>query len=245
MSDLSTLNLPAITTGTELLTNPSIIMLDEPTSGLDSAGAVSLINMLQDLALRENKTILTSIHQPSSATFQSFDKLLMLVHGCVAYFGAPTQSLSFLNKNGFQCPDGYNASDYWMELLVSNFVEEEVDDEDVESQDISDEKQEKDLESQDIFRDEQQGGENSSSFKSSIESENGLKSSSISVTDIHKGCTKLLCSSLGQYSIGNVLAIRKAICDLEDRDLAVVNTPRFKLTSAWKAYEELTVSLIR
>jgi ABC-type multidrug transport system ATPase subunit len=54
--------------GTELLTNPRMLMLDEPTSGLDSTSAVALLKTLHDLAA-EGRTILTSIHQPSSGVF--------------------------------------------------------------------------------------------------------------------------------------------------------------------------------
>ena len=57
--------------GTELLTDPSIILLDEPTSGLDYTSAVALMRILYSLAHDGGKTIITSIHQPSSATSSS------------------------------------------------------------------------------------------------------------------------------------------------------------------------------
>merc|ERR1712224_1034950 len=106
--------------GTELITDPSIIMLDEPTSGLDSASAVSLLNVLKDLARNHGKTIITSIHQPNSATFlNTFDKLLLLSDGNVVYFGTPVESLQYLKTKNLQCPEGYNAADHWMDLLVN------------------------------------------------------------------------------------------------------------------------------
>jgi len=106
--------------GTELLTNPSVILLDEPTSGLDSASAVSLLGVLRDLAKNHGKTIVTSIHQPNSATFlNTFDKLLMLSDGKTVYFGTPTDSLRYLKTVGLPCPEGYNAADHWMDLLVA------------------------------------------------------------------------------------------------------------------------------
>ncbi|GFH48314.1 P-loop containing nucleoside triphosphate hydrolase protein [Chaetoceros tenuissimus] len=106
--------------GTELLTNPDLIILDEPTSGLDSTSAVALVELLVSLAHDHGKTIITSIHQPSSAVFHKFDNVLFLADGCVVFHGTPTESLSYCEKLGLKCPDGYNAADHWMDLLVED-----------------------------------------------------------------------------------------------------------------------------
>ena len=106
--------------GTELLTNPSIIMLDEPTSGLDSTSAVALIELLVSLAHDHGKTVITSIHQPSSAVFHKFDNVLFLADGCVVYYGSPSHSLDYCKRLGMKCPAGYNAADHWMDLLVED-----------------------------------------------------------------------------------------------------------------------------
>jgi ABC-type multidrug transport system ATPase subunit len=111
--------------GTELLTDPDVLLLDEPTSGLDSTSAVALVKMLQGLARTKNKTIITSIHQPSSAVFVSFDRLIMLAEGHVVYFGRPRDSMNYLRQQLLNCPDGYNAADHWMDLLVQDSAIEE------------------------------------------------------------------------------------------------------------------------
>ena len=111
--------------GTELLTDPAILLLDEPTSGLDSTSAVSLLKLLSNLAKENGKTVLTTIHQPSSQLFHSFDRLLMISEGYVVYFGTPTASLQYLRSQSLACPDGYNAADHWMNLLVMEEEEEE------------------------------------------------------------------------------------------------------------------------
>jgi ABC-type multidrug transport system ATPase subunit len=92
--------------GTELLTDPDIVLLDEPTSGLDSTTSVELVKMLQQLAQKSHKTVIMSIHQPSSALFQSFDRVLYLAGGNAVYFGKPKDSLVYLKKHGMPCPDG-------------------------------------------------------------------------------------------------------------------------------------------
>lgn len=116
--------------GSELLTDPSIVLLDEPTSGLDSTSAVALMRILDKLAKRGGKTIITSIHQPSSAVFFGFDKLMLLADGNVVYFGTPAGSLEHARGLDMACPDGYNAADHWMDLLVvDSAADAESDDE--------------------------------------------------------------------------------------------------------------------
>ncbi|CAF4139106.1 unnamed protein product, partial [Adineta steineri] len=102
--------------GTELLTNPSVIFLDEPTSGLDSTSAVALVEVLHELAMA-GKTVITSIHQPSSQIFQSFDQLILLADGKTIFMGKPSNALAYFGTMGHQSPAQYNPADYVMDLV--------------------------------------------------------------------------------------------------------------------------------
>ena len=64
--------------GVELLTNPSIIFLDEPTTGLDSTTALNLMMFLNEVT-KNGRTIVSTIHQPSSEIFNQFDELILMV----------------------------------------------------------------------------------------------------------------------------------------------------------------------
>jgi ABC-type multidrug transport system ATPase subunit len=70
----------------EILTKPRLLFLDEPTSGLDSASAFFVVQILRSLA-RDGRTVISSIHQPSSEVFALFDDLFLLSGGETVYFG--------------------------------------------------------------------------------------------------------------------------------------------------------------
>ncbi|KAG5517500.1 hypothetical protein RHGRI_038039 [Rhododendron griersonianum] len=70
----------------EILTRPNLLFLDEPTSGLDSASAFFVIQTLRNVA-RDGRTVVSSIHQPSSEVFALFDDLFLLSGGESIYFG--------------------------------------------------------------------------------------------------------------------------------------------------------------
>lgn len=56
-------------------------LTQEPTSGLDYSTAFSLVAMMQAYAKNHNKTVVATIHQPSSYIFYQFHKLLLISNG--------------------------------------------------------------------------------------------------------------------------------------------------------------------
>lgn len=101
----------------EFLTNPSILFCDEPTSGLDSFMAVSIMDLMTSLA-RMGKTIICTIHQPSSQIFNKFDKLLLLAEGQTAYHGKASDAISFFSSINYPCPENYNPADHFIQTLA-------------------------------------------------------------------------------------------------------------------------------
>lgn len=71
----------------QLVTAPRILLLDEPTSGLDSAAALEVLSHLRAAARRLRLLVVATVHQPSSAAFALFDRLLLLSRGRTQYFG--------------------------------------------------------------------------------------------------------------------------------------------------------------
>ncbi len=64
----------------EVLLDPSLLLVDEPTSGLDSFMADNVVDILWQLS-RAGRTIVATIHQPSSDVFARFDTLCLLAEG--------------------------------------------------------------------------------------------------------------------------------------------------------------------
>ncbi|EQC34343.1 hypothetical protein SDRG_08115 [Saprolegnia diclina VS20] len=103
---------------TEILTNPSLLFADEPTSGLDSVMAESVVLQLQKLA-REGRTVIATIHQPSSELYPLFDKLYLLSDGETVYNGKASDAVSYFASHGYPCPSYMNPTDYFMKQIVA------------------------------------------------------------------------------------------------------------------------------
>ncbi|EIE18763.1 hypothetical protein COCSUDRAFT_45222 [Coccomyxa subellipsoidea C-169] len=105
-----------VTVGVGLVTQPHVLLLDEPTSGLDSETAVSIVELMRELA-RQGRTVVTTIHQPNSTITDCFDDLLLLSYGQLIYMGKWAKSVDYFSSLGYKCPMYTNPSDYYMGLM--------------------------------------------------------------------------------------------------------------------------------
>jgi len=112
----------------ELVRNPGILFLDEPTSGLDTFTAYSVAHLLRSIAHQHRRTIVATIHQPSSEIFHLFDDLVLLDQGRVIYAGPAADAMSYFRAHlGFNMPRFTNPADYlFMHILNADGKAEKV-----------------------------------------------------------------------------------------------------------------------
>lgn len=96
--------------------------MDEPTSGLDSQSAFNIVRFLRKLAAA-GQAILCTIHQPNSALFEQFDRLLLLQKGGEVVYQGPigkdaSVMLDYLSRRGADCPEDVNPAEF---VLVSAY----------------------------------------------------------------------------------------------------------------------------
>ncbi|XP_030974012.1 ABC transporter G family member 11-like isoform X2 [Quercus lobata] len=105
----------------EILTRPKLLFLDEPTSGLDSAASFHVMSRIVKLARQDGRTVIASIHQPSSEVFELFSNLCLLSTGITIYFGPVSMAEELFASNGFPCPTLRNPSDHYLRIINKDF----------------------------------------------------------------------------------------------------------------------------
>ncbi|DBA01819.1 TPA: hypothetical protein N0F65_002935 [Lagenidium giganteum] len=112
-----------ITIGVEMVANPSILFLDEPTSGLDARSASIVMRGVVSIA-RTGRTVVCTIHQPSTQIFELFDSLLLLQKGgYTAFFGELGQGSEKMVQYFMGIPGTapiqplYNPATYMLEVI--------------------------------------------------------------------------------------------------------------------------------
>lgn len=100
----------------EMLINPSLLFLDEPTSGLDSTTAQRIVSTLWEVANNGGRTVVMTIHQPSSRLFYMFHKILLLSEGNTMYFGKGSEAMDYFSTLGYAPSVPMNPSDFLLDL---------------------------------------------------------------------------------------------------------------------------------
>jgi hypothetical protein len=66
--------------------------------------------------------IIASIHQPSTTTFELFDRLCLLSKGKTCYFGAPLAARHYFDALGYHMPLEINPAEYLLDLINTEIV---------------------------------------------------------------------------------------------------------------------------
>ncbi|KAK3028855.1 hypothetical protein RJ639_038540 [Escallonia herrerae] len=111
--------------GNEILLNPSLLFLDEPTSGLDSTTALRIVQMLHNIA-QAGKTVVATIHQPSSRLFTKFDKLIILGKGSSLYSGKASDAMPYFSSIGCSPCIAMNPAEFLIDLANGNMKDKSV-----------------------------------------------------------------------------------------------------------------------
>ncbi|OLY82055.1 ABC transporter G family member 7 [Smittium mucronatum] len=114
-----------VSIGCEIVTDPKMIMLDEPTSGLDSNSSEVIIKLMKAIAVKKNLICISSIHQPSSKIFYTFDKVILMVPGGVVYFGSTKDVLPYFSNIGFENPPLENPADFLIDVMTIDYENED------------------------------------------------------------------------------------------------------------------------
>ncbi|XP_072967375.1 ABC transporter G family member 14 [Typha angustifolia] len=106
-----------VSIGLEMLVDPSLLLLDEPTSGLDSTTAAKILGTLRRMAGEGRRTVVVTIHQPSSRLYHMFDKVLLLsADGSPFYYGRAADALPYFASIGFASSLSVNPADLLLDL---------------------------------------------------------------------------------------------------------------------------------
>ncbi|OWZ19968.1 ABC transporter [Phytophthora megakarya] len=112
-----------LTIGVELAAQPSVLFLDEPTSGLDARSAKLIMDGVRKVA-DTGRTIVCTIHQPSTEVFSVFDSLLLLKRGGETVFAGDLGENASEMISYFESIDGvakleqaYNPATWMLEVI--------------------------------------------------------------------------------------------------------------------------------
>ncbi|KDO35389.1 hypothetical protein SPRG_00239 [Saprolegnia parasitica CBS 223.65] len=116
-----------LTIGVELAASPTILFLDEPTSGLDARSAKIVMESVRHVA-STGRTVVCTIHQPSTEVFALFDALLLLQRGgTTAFFGplGPKSAhlLSYFEAWHKAPPQDVNPATWMLDVLADDRID--------------------------------------------------------------------------------------------------------------------------
>ncbi|KAA8913437.1 hypothetical protein TRICI_003197 [Trichomonascus ciferrii] len=116
-----------VSVASQLITQPKVLFLDEPTSGLDSKASLEVIARIKEIAREHRMIVIASIHQPSSTTFNLFDRVMFLAKGKTVYTGPTEQVVPYFASINRPIALHVNPAEFILDLINTDFGQDSDD----------------------------------------------------------------------------------------------------------------------
>ena len=116
-STLSTDHQKRVSLANALMKRPAILFLDDFTSGLDCASTNDICATLAKITKERNIITFFSIPKPSPQVFETFDEIMVLSEGRLAYAGSRSNAENYFGELGHPPPRNTNPADHYIELV--------------------------------------------------------------------------------------------------------------------------------
>lgn len=93
---------------------------------MDAFTASTIIQSLRSIAVKWNRTVLLTIHQPREYILTLFDKIILLSDGHVVYSGGVQGAVEHFENCGFPCPPNTNPSDFFLDTMTIDLRSDEL-----------------------------------------------------------------------------------------------------------------------
>eukprot|EP00667_Euglena_gracilis_P008778 EG_transcript_8893 len=107
-----------LTTAEIMATQTPVMLMDEISTGLDSATTFEICTALKSIARCVKKTVVVSLLQPTPETYATFDEVMVMSVGQIAYHGPRLGVLPYFLELGFQMPVGKDTAEFLQEVTL-------------------------------------------------------------------------------------------------------------------------------
>eukprot|EP01040_Poterioochromonas_malhamensis_P014936 gene14936-16624_t len=107
-----------------ILKRLELIFLDEPTSGLDAAAAAGIMEFIGQVTKEEQLITIFTVHQPSTNIYNSFDRIMLLSKGRIAFNGVKNDVTTYLGEIGYPLPDQTNPAEFMLDIVNTDFTDD-------------------------------------------------------------------------------------------------------------------------
>lgn len=90
--------------------------MDEISTGLDSSTTYQICQSMRQMVHIMDVTMVISLLQPATETYNLFDHLILLSEGQIVYQGPTQDVLEFFEYMGFKCPERKGVADFLQEV---------------------------------------------------------------------------------------------------------------------------------